>query len=134
MSTQFTVNISVIVINKDRKILLAHRSPNEDVYPNLWGIPGGKIENTDASIEDGLQREVEEEVGIRIKNFQLISNNIRTKDNGQNVLYMVYKAEYSGGEPQALEDTDEVRWFNFPDIDSSKLTPFTYEVIKKALN
>ena len=45
---------------------------------------------------------------------------------------MVYRAKIAKGKPKALEDTDEVKWFNFSEIKPNKLTPYTYEIIKKA--
>jgi mutator protein MutT len=128
------VNVSVVIFNSNNKILLCHRSISEDVFPGLWGIPGGKIDNEDVTLESGLKREVFEEVGIQIKNIRLISNNIREKSNGQYVVFMVYRADLAKGKLQALEDTDEVSWFKFEDIKPSNLTPHTYEVIKKAFN
>lgn len=130
----FIVNVSVIIFNSNNKILLCHRSLNEDVFPGLWGIPGGKIDNEDVTLESGLKREVFEEVGIQINSISLISNNIRAKSSGQYVIFMIYRANLAKGKPQALEDTDEVSWFKFEDIKPSNLTPHTYEVIKKAFN
>ena len=75
----FIVNVSVVIFNRNNKILLCHRSINEDVFPGFWGIPGGKVDNEDSTLEAGLKREVLEEVGVEIKNIVLLSNNIRVK-------------------------------------------------------
>jgi mutator protein MutT len=132
MEVKFQINVSVVIL-KSKKILLGKRSPTEEVYPNLWGIPGGKIDSTDTSLEDGLSREVKEEIGIAIKNIKLLKNNIRKKSNDSQTLYLTFKAEISEGTPRALEDTVEVKWFNFNEINPNELTPFTYDILKIAL-
>lgn len=131
--TNYIVNVSAVILDKEKRILLGHRSPNEDIFPGLWCIPGGKIDDGDASLEDGLRREVQEEMGIEIKEIELISNNTRVKSDGTHVLFLIFKASIASGFPKPLEDTTEVGWFNFEEIKPDNLTPFTYEVIKKAL-
>lgn len=134
MKNNFIVNVSVVIFNGNNEVLLGHRSPQEEVYPDLWGIPGGKIESTDASIEDGLKREVLEEVGIEIKDIQMVSNNTRVKSDSQNVLYMVFKAKLASGVAQPIEDTDKVGWFTLSQMNELEFTPFTYDIIKKAFS
>lgn len=131
--TNYIINVSAVIFDGEKRVLLGHRSPNEDVFPGLWCIPGGKIDDGDASLEDGLCREVKEEVGIEIREIELINNNTRIKSDGTHILYLIFKALIASGSPKPLEDTTEVKWFNFEEIKSDNLTPFTYEVIKKAL-
>lgn len=42
MSQDFKVNVSVVIFNNN-KILIQKRSSDEDVFPGLWGIPGGTL-------------------------------------------------------------------------------------------
>ena len=132
MYSLFVVNVSVVIFNDKNEILLGLRSPKEDVYPGLWGIPGGKIDSTDKSLEGGLAREVKEEVGIEIGDINLISNNTRSA-NGKNVLYLIFSTKIISGTPKAKEDTVDVKWFKFGEINPKELTPFTFEVISKAV-
>jgi 8-oxo-dGTP diphosphatase len=62
-------------IVKDGKILIVKKSPNERVDGGLWTIPGGKIYQSE-SIIDGLKREVEEEVGVKINSYQWIGEDV----------------------------------------------------------
>lgn len=128
--THFQVNLSVIILNEDKKILLGKRSDDDDIFPGLWGIPGGKMEITDETIEESLQREVEEEVGVTIKEVFLVSNNSRVH-NDTNKLFMVFTAQYESGTPEALEDTSEVKWFDFSELHKDMMTPYTYDIIKE---
>lgn len=54
-----------VVIN-DGKILIIQRSQNDDSYPGLWEIPGGKKEPLESSII-ALKREVKEETGLDVQ-------------------------------------------------------------------
>ncbi len=129
----FLVNVSTVIFDNKNRVLLGLRSPNEDVFPNLWGIPGGKVDSDDKTIEAGLQREVREEMGIEIKNISLLKNNVRTKSDGQSVIYLIFRSEMASGTPEPKEDTVKVDWFEFDKIEEKNLTPFTYGTIKEAL-
>lgn len=128
----FKVNVSVI-IKKDRDMLLIKRADDEEVFPGYWGIPGGTVEPTDSSLEAALLRECMEEVGVTIKNFKLISNNIHDKGEKGGALYLVYEAVYVSGEPQALDGTAQVNWLSIEKIRQLRLTPMTLEIIESCL-
>jgi len=53
------------VIRKGRRILVGLRAANESAFPGLWALPGGKLEPGE-TVEDGLKREVREEVGLQV--------------------------------------------------------------------
>ena len=46
------------------KILLLKRAANEKFYPNVFEVPGGHVEDTDADICQALVREVHEETAL----------------------------------------------------------------------
>ena len=62
-------------INKKGKILIIKKSPLEQIDPGLWTVPGGKVKPEEPII-DALTREVEEEVGLRIKNYEWIGEDV----------------------------------------------------------
>ena len=76
------VAITAIVV-KDQKYLLTKRSATKKHFPNMWTVPGGKLETNDYLVlpkdtkdywynvlERTLRREVKEEVGIDINNIE----------------------------------------------------------------
>ena len=130
MSQFFKVNVSVVIF-KENKILVQKRSVNEEVFPGLWGIPGGTLETSDKTLDAALDREVMEEVGIKIKDPALYANNTVEKEEYGN-LYLVYYADYASGDAKALEDTEEVRWADLDSIKQLEFTPTTKETIKLA--
>lgn len=131
--TYFQVNLSVIILDKDRNILVAKRDENDDIYPGLWGIPGGKMEITDPSIEESVRREVREEVNVEVSELTLVSNNTRVH-NDINKLFMVFTSTYKSGDPAPLEEMSEVRWFKFEELSKEMMTPFTYDIIANIFN
>jgi len=62
--------IGAIIFDKStsepRKVLLLKRAAHENHYPNIFEIPGGNVEDTDATIRDAVIREVLEETGLQV--------------------------------------------------------------------
>lgn len=127
---QFKVNVSVIIKNDNKEVLLLKRSETEEVFPSFWGIPGGTVEQTDISLEAALERECQEEVNIEITDIKLISNNINNRKGKGGALYLVYEARHSSGIPTPLDGTAEVKWLNIDQIRKLELTPMTLELIE----
>ncbi len=53
----------MVPINKEKKILLQHRSPDANIKPNYWAFFGGHIEEEEKE-DDAVRREFQEELGI----------------------------------------------------------------------
>lgn len=130
-SYNFKVNVSC-VIKKNNDFLLIKRADDEDVFPGYWGVPGGTVEPTDATLEDALLRECMEEVGIEIEDVEAISNDINDKGD-KGALYIVYKAVHGKGELRALDGTAEVKWLGIDEIRDLMLTPKTMEMIEACI-
>lgn len=64
--------VCAIIQNSEGKILLQLRDDKPDIpFPNFWYLPGGALEEFDKSPEDGLMREMQEEMGITLDKLQL---------------------------------------------------------------
>jgi A/G-specific adenine glycosylase len=57
--------VTAAVIQADGRVLIAQR-PLSGLLGGLWEFPGGKLEETDGSLAEGLQREIQEELGLKI--------------------------------------------------------------------
>lgn len=51
-------------------------------YSDMWGLPGGKLEQNE-SVHSGLMREIEEELGGTIRDCKLYPIEKFTSDNGK---------------------------------------------------
>jgi len=62
--------IGAIIFDKrssePQKVLLLKRAAHEKHYPNIFEIPGGNVEDTDATMRDAVIREVLEETGLQV--------------------------------------------------------------------
>tara|TARA_Y100000034_G_scaffold135728_1_gene208816 strand:- start:399 stop:623 length:225 start_codon:yes stop_codon:yes gene_type:complete len=70
-----------------------------------------------------------EEVGIEIKNIRYLENHSHEKK----VINMSFISEIESGEPQALDEMEEVRWVDYDELKDMKLTPHTIERVEMAL-
>lgn len=127
MNDTYKIIVSCVIFNDKHQVLMGKRSLKEEVFPGLWGIPGGKVEydaNSTSVLEDNLVREASEEMGIVIQPGRYLCSNF---NNEGTKLYIIFTAKHISGEPEALEDTEEVRWWNVSELDPSQLTPNTYD-------
>ena len=108
-----------VLENSDGQILLHKRSDF-----NVWAFPGGGAEEGE-SAEDCIVREVFEETGLKIKNYEAIGFASNPKyetvvypngDITQNYCLILYAAEWDGELSDSDIETDELRFFDLPDI------------------
>lgn len=81
----------VVIFNDQGKILALRRSPTDPHRPLTWDLPGGDLE-VGEDPREGILREVKEEVGIEIKNLQLLDVVGRYNDKQEYWLGIGYKA------------------------------------------
>lgn len=66
MSQTFWVATKALIINDQNQILIIYKSNKDDVNPNDYDIPGGRLEFWEKA-EDGIQREISEELWIEVE-------------------------------------------------------------------
>ncbi len=85
------IQVVTCFLQKQDKILALQRA-KKDIQHNLWGIPGGKLNNGEDPIQ-GLIREIEEETGSKLdpRNFQLLGTaHSQTPCDGAYGLYLYH--------------------------------------------
>jgi len=70
---------AILVDADDRLMLIKRTKPGQPVY---WTTPGGGVEDSDASIEAALHREIAEEMGAEAAGASQVFLNSRRSDNG----------------------------------------------------
>ena len=67
------IHVGVWIMNQKGELLFQKRSPNKSRNPNKWTRTGGHVDANETPLK-GIQREVEEEIGVKIpeENFELI--------------------------------------------------------------
>ena len=130
MNNNFVINVSVIICHRD-EFLFIKRSLTESIFPGYWGIPGGKVEPFDESLEKAALRECYEEIGVKIQApLKIVSHNIVRKGDLA-VLYIVMMTELATKvECFPGVEVEKVQWMAKSDIQQlKKITPKTAEII-----
>jgi 8-oxo-dGTP diphosphatase len=135
MEDIFHLGIKALIRNRSGEILLL--KINKEALKGYigeayWDIPGGRI-HKNASVEQTLQREVEEETGLTgishiSKLDMVLSNSIRIplKDGGDvGLILAIYICDVSNYETISIsEEHTEYRWFS--PADAAELLKIKY--------
>lgn len=111
----------IIVFSQDEtKILLAKRKGERD-YDGTYTFVGGKLETTDGSLQAGLQREKNEEIGAaaRVMVCPTVSHNVYfQKEDGHHMVLPHYIAKFASGEVVINEEYSDYAWVAVNDLDN----------------
>lgn len=103
------------IIPRNGKILLCQRAAGP--FKGQWDLPGGFLEEKE-SAEDGLRREMQEELGIstEIVRFVGVFAPVHYPFGGQDHynVDLYWEVKISSGEPQAVRESDvaKIDWFD----------------------
>lgn len=95
-------------------------------------MPGGHIEFGE-SAEAAMKREVEEELGVALKNHSFIGavENVFSDEGGpHHEINLVFRAELENNRVSALEDHLEFAWIDTGELGNKKIYPTS---LKEAL-
>lgn len=73
--------VTAAIIKKDNQVLVARRAPGEKLE-GFWEFPGGKVEN-EKTLQECLERELEEEFGLTTKSGQELTSSIYKYTHGE---------------------------------------------------
>ncbi|MDD3647336.1 MAG: NUDIX domain-containing protein [Candidatus Dojkabacteria bacterium] len=121
-NAKFHIVLVTGVIEKNGEYLIAQRSFEEIQAPGKWALPGGKVElsmpdNDRNVLETTLEREIEEEVAVRIyqKPIYVMSSAFTRVDNAT-VVGVLFLCKWKSGRAKALEDTINVSWVGIDEL------------------
>ncbi len=116
------IEIVVGVLKKGNKILISQRQAHQE-YADFWEFPGGKVEKNE-SFTSALTREFQEEVGVKITEWQSLIQ-IPWQYAHANVVLNVFVANkftgrVVGKEGQKIKWIDilEIEKYSFPEANS----------------
>lgn len=113
-------NVATALLVRDGRVLLCHRHPNRQWYPNVWDMPGGHIEEGETPA-DALRRELSEELGVSIDLSSVEPWRVLTPASDLTLHVWVVDQWYGMVENRAPDEHDEVRWFRPEETDQLDL-------------
>lgn len=122
---------AIIVVDRQGRILLQHRSDNE-----CWGLPGGSMELGE-TFEETARRELLEETGLVAGNLEMFyvhsgQNAFYRYPNGDEVFVAAViftTTEFTGEVKLDGDESLAVRWFHVEEIPTS-INPLDQPVIE----
>jgi 8-oxo-dGTP diphosphatase len=108
--TKFYVALKAIVV-KNNELLAIKRSDAEEVYTNLWDIPGGRM-NFGEDPQYCLKREVKEETGIDIDIVRPYNVWSFKPDERSQVVGITFECIYRRGDVTLSHEHSEYKWID----------------------
>ncbi len=110
------VEVCVFKFERDQaSYLLLHRSPNENLYPNIWQCISGGMEGSEKAVDAAL-RELTEETKLLPKAFWNVPFTNSFYDHVNDVInispFFAAQVE-TGNEPKLSSEHFEYGWFDY---------------------
>ena len=104
------VRVVVGIVIKGDKFLVERRRWDEKIDPGIVCLPAGHVEHNE-SLEDALNREMMEELGIKVKGFKFVCKNFYVASNGEKQHAYCYRITDYEGTPDC-KAAQEILWEN----------------------
>lgn len=124
----FVVNVEG-AIYRDDKWLMVERSAKETHAPGGIAFVGGKVDDEGNAVhilEKTLRREIEEEVGVVVKEqLHYVRSTSFVTDDGIRVVDIVFLCQFESGEPwqKCPDEVEAVFWMTYEEIMAHPETP-----------
>lgn len=123
----FRVAVKGFIV-KDNKLLILKRTKEEVQKPNIWEIPGGRLELGEDPFQ-GLKREVKEEAGIDIEILRPLSVRHFTRDDGQVITMIIFLCKVFDENIILSKEHCEFEWINIESA-KEKLAEFFHKEVE----
>ncbi len=119
--------VSAAIIKREDKVLIAQRNRHKS-QAFKWEFPGGKIEANE-TVQESLERELMEELSIRIAVREFFAESIYNYDSGE-IKLIAYFADYVEGEISLMEH-EAVEWVTIGELKNYDFAPADIPFISK---
>jgi 8-oxo-dGTP diphosphatase len=123
------VGFGAMMLNKEGRVLLGRRNEDPEKADSelkgegTWTMPGGKLEFQE-SFEQGAEREVMEETGMKLNKADVICVNNDKIDDAHFVTIGLFSDDFEGS-PEVLEPDEitEWNWFSLDELPEKLFFP-----------
>lgn len=129
MKPGYGLTMRGIVKNDNDEILVLKRHPKSKTDPQMWELPGGKVEKGEHFI-DALVREIKEETNLDVEvgDFcEAVQNDYMHKRTVQMIMYL----EIIEGDVKISEEHTEFMWTDLDKLKSLEISSSLKKVLKK---
>lgn len=126
------VIVSALISDGD-KCLFIKQNKTDGAYPNTLHIPGGGLEPGE-NPEEGIRREIREEVSIEIKNlkpFDFDWGILQYKKEPTLLIFLRFIGTLDSGQARPLSDAKEILWIPKKSLSKQIHNPPTRRMLKK---
>jgi 8-oxo-dGTP diphosphatase len=121
------------MVREDGQVLIVRRSESDSHEPNMWEMPGGKIDPGQPP-EESLRREIFEETGLGVEeilpNMLLVESFVLQEGKYAGSLYVsvVCVAKVIEGDVVLSNEHSEYKWVQFSELMNYPLTRATINI------
>lgn len=129
MNKFFGLTVRAVIKNNDDEILILKRHPMSKTDPEMWELPGGKVENGE-EFTTALIREIKEETNLdcEIGDFyEAVQNNYSHKRTLQLMMYL----DNVEGNIKISEEHTEFMWANTDKIRTLEISSSLKKTLAK---
>jgi 8-oxo-dGTP diphosphatase len=129
MKLGYGLTMRGIIKNEDNEILILKRHPKSKTDPEMWELPGGKVEKGE-HFTNALVREIKEETSLDadVGDFcEAVQNDYMHKRTVQVIMYL----ENIKGEVKISEEHTDWMWANLEKIKSLEISTSLKKILEK---
>ena len=129
METPYGLTVRGVILNENDELLILKRHPKSRTDPEMWELPGGKVEKGEF-FTDALLREIKEETNLNSNIgdfFEAIQNDYTHKRTVQIMMYL----KDIEGEVQISDEHIDWMWADLDKIRSLELSTSFKKVLEK---
>ena len=118
---EYHLVVEAIIINDNNKILIGKRAKNKKNYPLYWECNGGSVKSGESS-QQGILREIYEELGINFKNDDaILYKSIRDDSIKAFKDFWIFKRNIDINSIKFIDkETIEAKWVSIDELEKMK--------------
>jgi 8-oxo-dGTP pyrophosphatase MutT (NUDIX family) len=137
------VTVTGILVNLQGKYLIAKRADWENAFPGKWTVPGGKLEVLDYVLkekdtkdhwynvlENLLKKEVEEEVGLEIKDINYVTSLVYIRSDNTPCLIISLYGNVESENVRLCHALTDFAWVNLEEAKNYDIIEGIYEELE----